>query len=71
MRPRPARSRSPRGPTTQPVVVKTLQGDVLDEANETYRVTLSNPINATITTAIGTGHIHGQRRDPRRSPSTT
>ena len=44
------------GTTTQPIAV-TLQGDVLDEANETYRVTLSNPSNATITTAIGTGTI--------------
>ncbi len=44
------------GTTAQPIAV-TLQGDVLDEANETYRVTLSNPANATITTAIGTGTI--------------
>ena len=46
----------PPGTTTRPVAI-TLQGDVLDEANETYRVTLSNPSNATITTATGTGTI--------------
>ena len=46
----------PSGTTTRPVAI-TLQGDVLDEANETYRVTLSNPGNATITTATGTGTI--------------
>jgi Calx-beta domain len=44
------------GATTQPVAI-TLQGDVLDEANETYRVNLSNPGNATIATAFGTGTI--------------
>ena len=46
----------PPGTTTRTIPI-TLQGDVLDEVNETYRVTLSNPSNATITTAIGTGTI--------------
>ena len=44
------------GVTTQTVPV-TVQGDLSDEANETYRVTLSNPTNVTIATAIGTGTI--------------
>ena len=52
---RPARSRSPRDDDPDDPV--DVQGDLLDEANETYRVTLSNPGNATITTAIGTGTI--------------
>ena len=44
------------GATTQTIPI-TVQGDLSDEINETYRVTLSNPGNATITTAIGTGTI--------------
>ena len=44
------------GVTTQTVPI-AVQGDLLNEASETYRVTLSNPGNATITTAIGTGTI--------------
>ena len=44
------------GVTTQTIPI-TVQGDLSDEANETYRVTLSNPANVTIATAIGTGTI--------------
>jgi hypothetical protein len=44
------------GVTTRTVPI-AVQGDLLNEASETYRVTLSNPVNATITTATGTGTI--------------
>ena len=44
------------GVTTRTIPI-TVQGDLSDEANETYRVTLSNPTNVTIATAIGTGTI--------------
>lgn len=35
----------------------TVNGDTLYEADETFTVTLSGPVNATITTAVGTGTI--------------
>ena len=44
------------GTTTRAVAID-VQGDVSDEPDETYRVTLSNPGNATIAAAIGTGTI--------------
>ena len=44
------------GQTTQTITV-VVRGDVLDEANETFTVNLSNPVNATISTATGTGTI--------------
>ena len=44
------------GVTTQTVTVP-VRGDILDEANETFTVNLTNPVNATITTALGTGTI--------------
>ena len=44
------------GVTTRTIPI-AVQGDLSDEANETYRVTLSNPTNVTIATAIGTGTI--------------
>src|SRR5204863_1228327 len=34
-----------------------VNGDALDEVNETFFVNLANPINATIATATGTGTI--------------
>src|SRR5439155_11733781 len=34
-----------------------VQGDTLNELNETFTVNLSNPVNATITTATGIGTI--------------
>src|SRR4029453_3245109 len=45
----------PAGQTSATVTVQ-VTGDVLDEADETYAVTLSNPINATIAdgSAVGT-----------------
>jgi hypothetical protein len=44
------------GVTTQPVVV-TISEDLLDEADETYFVNLSNPMNAMIGDAQGQGTI--------------
>ncbi len=44
------------GTTTQNIDV-TVMGDVDDEVDETVILTLSNPVNATITTADGTGTI--------------
>ncbi len=44
------------GVTTQTVTVP-VRGDTLDEANETFTVNLTNPANATIATAQGTGTI--------------
>ena len=44
-----------------------VSGDVIDELNEQYTVQLSNPTNATIENAIGTGTIaddHGDRPHP-------
>jgi hypothetical protein len=46
----------PPGTTSQTINVPVV-GDVLDEANETFTVTLSSPTNATITTAAGTATI--------------
>ena len=42
--------------STQSIVV-TINGDILDEANETYTVTLSNASGGTIADAIGAGTI--------------
>ena len=44
------------GVTTQQVSVSVL-GDALDEADETFTVTLANPTNATLGASIGTGTI--------------
>lgn len=44
------------GETTQSVVV-TINGDTTVEPNETFTVTLSDPVNANIGTAQGTGTI--------------
>ncbi len=44
------------GATTTTIAV-TVNGDVLDEANETFGVTLSNPGNATIGDGSGLGTI--------------
>ncbi len=45
------------GETTKQVTV-LVNGDTLDEANETYTLNLSNPTNATILDASGTGTIN-------------
>jgi hypothetical protein len=44
------------GQTTQTVLVPVL-GDVADEDNETYRLALSNPVNASLAEMFGTGSI--------------
>ena len=47
-----------------------VNGDVLDEANETFTLNLTNAVNVTIADAQGTGTINDD--DPRpRSRSTT
>ena len=46
----------PVGTITQTVTVPVV-GDTLDELNETFTVTLSNPVGATLGTATGTGTI--------------
>ena len=43
---------------TSTTIVITVNGDVVDENNETFTVTLSNPVNATI--ADGSGHRNDQ-----------
>jgi large repetitive protein len=42
------------GETSKPISISTAD-DTLDEANETFTVTLANPTNATIATGQGTG----------------
>src|SRR5207248_2979149 len=42
--------------TTQTITV-LVNGDTIDEVNETFTVNLSNPSNATIATGTGTGTI--------------
>ena len=44
------------GDTSEQVTV-LVNGDLLDEADETFRVDLSNPVNATIADGLGTGTI--------------
>ncbi len=44
------------GETSQPVTVPVF-GDLLNEADETFRLTLSNPVNATLGQAQGVGTI--------------
>ena len=51
------------GTLTQ-TIEATVTGDTIDETNETIIVTLSDPDNATITTAIGTGTITNDDADP-------
>jgi hypothetical protein len=46
----------PAGATSGQITVPMV-GDVLDENNETYTVTLSSPVNGTITTGTGIGTI--------------
>ena len=45
------------GTTTQNITVQ-VYGDTLDEANETFSVALSNPVDAVIATGTGTGTIN-------------
>jgi hypothetical protein len=54
------------GQTTQSVSV-TINGDTIDEANETYFVNLSNPVNATIADGQGLGTITDDDSPPALS----
>src|SRR5207247_6976276 len=58
----------PPGEMSATVTVQ-VNGDVLDEADETYAVTLSNPGNATTAHGTGVGTMIGHNTSP--SPSTT
>ena len=58
------------GETTQEVTV-LVNGDLLDEANETFFVNLANATNATIADGQGVGHDHRRRRDAVARRSTT
>src|SRR5205814_2734277 len=44
------------GQTTKTIAV-SVNGDIVDENDETFTVNLSNPTNATLSTATGTGTI--------------
>jgi hypothetical protein len=46
----------PPGATSRTINISTL-GDLLDETTETFTVNLSNPVNAVVATAQGTGTI--------------
>ena len=54
------------GSTTGTITV-SVTGDALDEDNETVRITLSNPTNATISTATGVGTINDDDAAPTLS----
>ena len=54
---------TPGGTLTQTIEV-TVTDDSIDETDETVIVTLSTPVNATITTATGTGTITNDDADP-------
>ncbi len=58
------------GQTAKTITV-LVQGDLLDEANETYFVNLSNPTNATITDAQGQGTILDNDAPPVLSVADT
>ncbi len=51
------------GVTTRPLTI-TVNGDTLDEANETFNVTLSSPVNATILDGTGIGTINDDDAPP-------
>ena len=48
---------TPGGPLTQPVSI-TVNGDLLEESNETFFVNLTSPVNATISDNQGVGTIN-------------
>ncbi|MCK6549143.1 hypothetical protein L6R52_25095 [Myxococcota bacterium] len=54
------------GATTQSITV-TVNGDLLDEVAETFTVTLSAPVNATLGDASGTGTINDDDAPPSAS----
>ena len=49
----------------------TVNGDVLDEGDETFAVNLSNAVGACVTDGQGIGTITDDDADCRRSRSTT
>ena len=57
------------GETSKPITVVT-RGDTVDETNETFTVTLSDPVNATIADASATGTITDDD-EPQTSTTTT
>ncbi|MEM7029305.1 MAG: Calx-beta domain-containing protein [Chloroflexota bacterium] len=58
----------PNGSLTGAITVTT-SGDLLDEFDETLTVTLSNPVNASLDTAVGTGTITDDDDEPTISVS--
>src|SRR5207248_11378472 len=52
---------------TQQSLPVTICGDDRNEANETYRVTLSSPVNATISTSAANGTITDNDPQPTLS----
>ena len=58
------------GETTQTITVP-VNGDVLDEADETFFVNLSSPVNATIADGQGVGTITDDDAAPTHRRSTT
>jgi hypothetical protein len=51
--------------STKATITVSVAGDTLDESNETFTVTLSNPVNATLgTTKTGTGTITDNDNPP-------
>ncbi len=54
------------GETTKTVTVD-VNGDVLDELNETYQLNLSNPLNAAVTDGVGLGTINDNDPQPALS----
>ncbi|WP_375781795.1 Calx-beta domain-containing protein, partial [Microcystis aeruginosa] len=57
---------------TSQIITVNVSGDTTVETNEEFTVTLSNPTNATITTATATGTIQNDDDDPALAitPST-
>ncbi|MBI2391069.1 MAG: hypothetical protein HYV09_15865 [Deltaproteobacteria bacterium] len=56
----------PAGTTTQTIDV-TVNGDVLNETNETFALNLSSPTNATLSKGVGTGTITNDDTAPTLS----
>lgn len=54
------------GQTSQPITV-TINGDLLNEPNETFNVNLSSPSNATIADNLGVGTINNDDAQPALS----
>ncbi len=43
--------------STSAIISVAISGDLLVESNETFRITLGNPLNATLQSSVGTGTI--------------